>query len=109
MSRWSTHIRTLPSFFGVVTVLEEYGHAPGSASKIALIDSSFSTSCSRYWRCAKGIGRSLCLNGFAAFVMIVCTTIEILPKSVGDAATAPRFSFIIFTSRVRTCSDIGSV
>ena len=99
----------LPSFFGVVTVLEAYGHAPGSASEIAQIDSSFSTSCLRYWRCAKGIGRSLCLNGFAALVLIVCTTTEVLPKSLGDAANAPRFPFTTFTSRLRTCSGIGSV
>ena len=74
--------------FGVVTVLEAYGHAPGSASKIAPIAKRFSTSCTRYYRRANRIGRSLCLNGLAAPVMIVCTTTEVRPKSVGDAANA---------------------
>ena len=109
MSQKSTHIRTLPLFFGVVYVLEAYGHAPGLASKITPIVKRFSIFCLKNWRRAKKIGRSVCLNGLAGPVLIVCTTTEVRPKSVGDAANASMFSFIAYTSSFRTCSGIGRV
>ena len=99
----------LPSIIGVVKIFEAYGHSPGFASEIAPIVRSFSTSCLKYWRFAKGIGRSLCLNGFEALVLIVCNTTEFRLKLVGDAAKASRFFVTTLTSCFPTGSGIDKV
>ena len=70
---------------------------------------SFSSLCSRYCRIAKRTGHRLCKNGLALPVLMVCTTTEVRPKSVGDAANALGFSFTTFTSRLRICFGIGKV
>ena len=52
---------------------------------------------------------AICLNGLATLVLIVCTTIEVRARSVGDAANASRLSFTTSTSFFRTCSGICNV
>lgn len=70
---------------------------------------SCSISCSRYFRITKQTGRSLCQNGLAHPVLMVCTTTEVRPNSVGDAANELRFLSITSTSSLRTCFGIGRV
>ena len=66
---------------------------------------SLSTSCSSYCRLAKGIGFYLCRKGFASPVLMVWMTTVILPRSVGDAAKAIRFSLTTLINRVRSSSS----
>ena len=91
------------------TVLEAYGHAPGSASRIAPIARSFSISYSRFCHRSKLIGRSLCLNGLSTPVFIVCTTTEVRPKSIYNTENASMFCFKSSTNCFRIYSGIGSV
>lgn len=43
------------------------------------------------------MGRSLCRNGLALTVLMVCVVTEVRPKSLAEAENASRFLMTIFT------------
>lgn len=53
------------------------------------------------------MGRSLCLNGGALPVLMICVISDVLPKSFPEAAKASKFFYTIFTTCRLIASEVG--